>query len=686
MSALADPQTDAHRHAPAPAVLFKPDRPDISAALDKLWEVYPRWIDARSAGQTAAMEAEAKELAHLLDGYTGDFTARYGSHSREIGLFLSETVFFREAAYGRIDALLAAVRAADIERLFSARTEFFRTYAVGDGPKGHEGRDINALHWLMAYTLGLARLARAEGDRATSFQSMAAGFEGAQYALIGEASQAVTARLRAEQGLNTTLRRHENAMLTRIDPLRRMSAPLEPFDVFEQHLTRDQIRAERRFGGYLDQVDGTSAELDASRAFTEALLAEDAARGFDLGDLIFPQPVPLTVVMDTLGPGEALMMFVRDKVRYSVIIVSADVADFWRSESSPAEVADMAKALRAGMKSTQLRAAAPLDSADDDVQMLELAHTLFSELLEPGYEAYLSDIDKVHVVASDALAGLPFEMLLSAPAKEGLPMENHDWLVKRHAFQVLPSVELLLEPERPQSDAPPEYLGVGDPDYVSLLGEPGVDATMMPYAMTALPETAAEVRDVSAAFAAPRLLTGATANELELSKALQIVTGAPGVVHFATHGVAAGELTRNNAAFLAMTPYLPPDTGPISLGYWDGIYPDGVLYDYEIRTLRMNADLVILSACNSVVDPDPLAGYGGLSAAFLWAGARRVMGSHWPVNSRAAVEIVTGMAARDPQFRDPAQALRGAVLEVMAQGGAKAHPAYWAPFSLIGAP
>lgn len=63
-----------------------------------------------------------------------------------------------------------------------------------------------------------------------------------------------------------------------------------------------------------------------------------------------------------------------------------------------------------------------------------------------------------------------------------------------------------------------------------------------------------------------------------------------------------------------------------------------------------------------------------------------MLGTHWPINSAAAVEIVTGMSRRDPQFADPARALQQTLVEIIAQGGAKADPAYWSAFSLMGSP
>jgi CHAT domain-containing protein len=110
--------------------------------------------------------------------------------------------------------------------------------------------------------------------------------------------------------------------------------------------------------------------------------------------------------------------------------------------------------------------------------------------------------------------------------------------------------------------------------------------------------------------------------------------------------------------------------------------------------LKLDADWVILSACNTAA-PDGSEGAEGLSGlakAFFYAGARAVLVSHWPVNSRATVRLITGTIealAREPAI-GRAEALRRATLAMIDTAAGTpgseyfSHPMFWAPFVIVG--
>ena len=102
------------------------------------------------------------------------------------------------------------------------------------------------------------------------------------------------------------------------------------------------------------------------------------------------------------------------------------------------------------------------------------------------------------------------------------------------------------------------------------------------------------------------------------------------ILAFATHGLVSGELKGLAEPALVLT---PPDEGSEA--------DDGLLTASEIATLDLNADWVILSACNTAAaDGTPGAeGLSGMAKAFFYAGARALLVSHWSVNSEAAVAI-----------------------------------------------
>jgi CHAT domain-containing protein len=114
---------------------------------------------------------------------------------------------------------------------------------------------------------------------------------------------------------------------------------------------------------------------------------------------------------------------------------------------------------------------------------------------------------------------------------------------------------------------------------------------------------------------------------------------------------------------------------------------DGYLSASEIGALQLDADLVILSACNTaaggVGDSEALA---GLARSFFYAGARSLFVSHWAVQSDATAKLITTALAMMPnRSTDYAEALRKAMMTLVDRGSsAESHPAFWAPFVVVG--
>src|SRR5262249_37657391 len=115
---------------------------------------------------------------------------------------------------------------------------------------------------------------------------------------------------------------------------------------------------------------------------------------------------------------------------------------------------------------------------------------------------------------------------------------------------------------------------------------------------------------------------------------------------------------------------------------------DGYLSASEIASLKLDADWVILSACNTAAGGTESAeALSGLSRAFFYAGARALLVSHWAVNSDATVKLITNtlstMAGDKTVGRS--EALRRAMVALIEQGDPyAAHPSYWAPFVVVG--
>ena len=115
---------------------------------------------------------------------------------------------------------------------------------------------------------------------------------------------------------------------------------------------------------------------------------------------------------------------------------------------------------------------------------------------------------------------------------------------------------------------------------------------------------------------------------------------------------------------------------------------DGFLTASEIAALKLDADWVMLSACNTAgADGQTAEALSGMARAFFYAGARALLVSHWEVGSDAAVKLTTRAFAEmnaNPQI-GRAEAFRVAMRALIEKGSAfDAHPSQWAPFVVVG--
>jgi CHAT domain-containing protein len=118
-------------------------------------------------------------------------------------------------------------------------------------------------------------------------------------------------------------------------------------------------------------------------------------------------------------------------------------------------------------------------------------------------------------------------------------------------------------------------------------------------------------------------------------------------------------------------------------------FDDGLLTASEVAQLKLDADWVVLSACNTVAGDRPGAeALSGLARAFFYAGGRALLVTHWAVDSRAATRLTTStfdILKAEPAL-GRAEALRRAMLAYLNDTShpLNAYPAYWAPFEIVG--
>jgi CHAT domain-containing protein len=285
-------------------------------------------------------------------------------------------------------------------------------------------------------------------------------------------------------------------------------------------------------------------------------------------------------------------------------------------------------------------------------------------LLIAPIEAALAGKKRLIIVPDGVLAYLPFETLQGATR-----------LLERFSISYAPSASTLAAiRQRGLRKAPPtrNLLAFADPIVASASTVAQAWERERAMALTPLPNTRTEVSAIRSLFnaASTQVHLGADAQEQSL-KSEQLESFR--YLHFAAHGYFDEE---------------EPARSGIVLSQAGDSSSDGLLQAPEIMRLRLNADLVTLSACQSGLGR-VLAGEGvlGLTRAFLYAGAQSVVVSLWNVNDVATAELMkhlyTNLRAGQP--RD--QALRQAKLTLMKTPNSPwKHPYFWAPFIFIGDP
>ncbi len=305
----------------------------------------------------------------------------------------------------------------------------------------------------------------------------------------------------------------------------------------------------------------------------------------------------------------------------------------------------------------------------------------------------LESVDRLYVTLDGTLSALPPSILPYAPGRL-----LHD----RVTVTLIPALALWLEPSsRARSSAEPTALVVADPVFEATgrgaeRAEPAALATRGDASLAyfePLPETADEARSILESLGGAGqgvLLLGDAAKESTVKSVPDLARFSH--LHFATHGVIGGDL--------------PGLSEPALVLGWER-EEDGLLTASEIVQLDLDADLTVLSACNTG-NGEYFAGEGlmGLGRAFMLAGSDQVVVSLWPVESFSTQRLMELFYERLARGEPAARSLwraqhvlrreldgeRGSRRGIAIQGGASsgagrepdgASPFYWSPFVLI---
>lgn len=457
-------------------------------------------------------------------------------------------------------------------------------------------------------------------------------------------------------------------------------------------------------------IMGLRKEISALRESRKKILLEIEKQFPSYADLINPKPATVEKVQSSLRANEALVsIYTSLKKTYIWTIPEKGPAQLTIANVSERDISDLVFRLRKA-----------LDVGGGPITRFprfesSVAYELYEMLLKPSEEVW-KKASSLIIVPHRSLGQLPFGLLSTTPTKGGHDSQNYehyrnvDWLIRRVSISQLPSASTLTAIRSlpiTKEGGRRAFIGFGDPYFsksqfaqvntdksnstdglvmrnVANKAAPPTTGDISPNTLSQLPrlpETADEIREIAEALKADLskdVILGVNANEktvrnTDLSEAK--------VIAFATHGLIPGDIEGLDQPALALT---APDVA--------GIDGDGLLTMDEIFGLKLNADWVILSACNTASsDSANSEALSGIGRAFFYAGAKAALLSNWPVETSSARLITSKIfkLSTENPLTSRAELLRKSMLWLMDQTVQSnkftyAHPVFWAPFSLVG--
>ncbi|MFM5931957.1 MAG: CHAT domain-containing protein [Novosphingobium sp.] len=414
------------------------------------------------------------------------------------------------------------------------------------------------------------------------------------------------------------------------------------------------------------EANAIGKELDAVKV--RRLEAESALRSRfpDFAARYRPSPIALADFQARMAPGSALVAVIESPNRS------------WAVNVTPASLAVSAFETSAATKAANaLRDAVDGPAADLSAFPYAQSHALYRMLVT----GKARQAKALLYFGGRQLAALPPGLLTTRPWRG--PLQRAPWLARSASVRVIGNLTLFNKPRRTLARATDLVVGIGGPDLrpdttrIAGLFRSGKPDGLTIDALPPLPEAQKELRAIAAALPGARdlVLVGAASAEEKvkaMSRAGELADAR--IIAFATHGLVAGEMRGlwEPALLLGTT------------GAQSG--EDGLLGASEIAAMRLSADLVILSACNtSAGDGQGGPVYSGLATAFAEAGAGSLMLSHWRVRDDAAARLSVETVRLSASGLSHAEALRRAELALMADRSVpgSAHPAIWAPFVVV---
>jgi CHAT domain-containing protein len=391
---------------------------------------------------------------------------------------------------------------------------------------------------------------------------------------------------------------------------------------------------------------------DQVRALRDQIFMTEQARWISPGVSVLktrsPDPVAIEQVQRSLAPSALLLEYVLANPSSYCLVISRGAARIVRL-ASKAEIEPLITAY--------------LNAVKAKVPALAEARRLYEALIRPVRE--VATARTLVIIRDGRLHLIPFD---------GLRGPTGGYIAESKTVLYSPSAttfSLLMQDNRRSRKAHRMLLAVGGIPYSrSLINRSGLTRGNDLGRFVDLPSSSDEIGIARGALPGrdKKLLLGATATETAFKTAS---VGEYRVIHLAVHGF-ADTVFPDRAALVLLS---DPRTGE-----------DGFLQASEVVQLNFDADLVVLSSCDTAVGPlQGQEGIANLSKAFILAGARTVISTLWQVDDSSSIFLMKRFYAHLSEKRSAASALAAAKRDLLRTYGRKAIPYQWAAFTIEGA-
>lgn len=494
------------------------------------------------------------------------------------------------------------------------------------------------------------------------------------------AAQLAQGGITSQQIAQATARLSENSRDPKVaEAIRhRQDASAKLSDLYRK---RDELAEAQKAGA---NVTATAAAGDLDKQISDAQMAladADAAlqaASPNYGQLV-QQVVLVKDVFAALHPNEAFAAITLSDDDGWVFLLRNNTITVSKVDAGLKQVAELVRRVRAGIELTS-SGLPTFDTAD--------AQKLYQMTLG-GLAKDLEGVSALVVAPTGPLLSLPFEVLLTGPAEPN-NLADAPWLVRKFTLAHVPAPSnfVSLRKIASGSRAGRPWFGFGDFRPVTLAqaertftGPGCAESAKLLASLPPLPYARKELdaaRALLGADASDMLLGPAFTSEAVLKARLKDYR----ILQFSTHALLPAELRcQSEPAIVTSAPANATNAS------------GALLTATSVVNLDLDADLVILSACNSGGPGGTTAGesLSGLARAFFYAGARSLEVTHWSVNDQVAAFLVadTLRRIRENANLGIAGALRNAQIGMLADAGKGlpaeiAHPFFWAPFAVIG--